>query len=347
MKTLEKFSSTPLMVPSVTAIYLTDLAEARGRQELYTRQSPQKLKALKEHALIESAVSSNRIEGITVERSRVATVVFGRALLKDRDEEEVRGYKEALKLIHEKGVALPVSEDTVKHLHSLSRGGIGDAGSYKTENSDIIEKYPDGRERVRFRAVTAAETPDAMKNLVLLWNRLPDSNRIPDLLRMAAWNFDFLCVHPFRDGNGRVSRLMLLLQLYHLGFEVGRYISLERIIEETKDRYYETLEESSYGWHKGKHDPWPYINYILYTVKTACNEFESRFTEKAAPRGSKRAMVVEAVGSFKEDFSVSDILDKSPGVSIDMVRKVLKELQVSGKVVCSVRGRDARWRGIK
>jgi len=344
MGTLKIFTSSPLLVPSVTAIYLSDLGEARGRQELYTRQSPQKLKSLREHALIESAVSSNRIEGVTVERSRIATVVFGKSILKDRDEEEVRGYKNALKLIHEKGLSLPINEETIKQLHYLSRGGSGDAGLYKQSNSDIIEKYHDGRERVRFKTVPAAETADAMKELVSLWEDYPEHNRIPDLLRLAAWNFDFLCVHPFRDGNGRVSRLLFLLQLYHLGYEVGRYISLERIIEETKDRYYETLELSSEGWHKGKNDPWPYINYILYTIKTACNEFEARVSHAPAPRGSKSLMVDDVLKTVTGDFSISDILDKCPGVSIDMVRKLFKEKQKTGEITCIGRGRDAKWR---
>lgn len=343
MNTLKTITASPLLIPSVTAIYLTDLGEARGRQELYTRQSPQKLKTLKEHALIESAVSSNRIEGVTIDRSRVATVVFGKSVLRDRDEEEVRGYKEALKLIHDKGTSLPVSEETIKHLHFLSRGGTGDAGEYKTKNSDIIEKYPDGRERIRFKTVSAEETTGAMKQLVALWNDSLTDNRVPELVLLAAWNLDFLCVHPFRDGNGRVSRLLLLQQLYHLGYEVGRYISLERIIEDTKDRHYETLELSSDGWHKAKNDPWPYINYILYTIKTACTEFELRFSKTSAPRGSKRQMVEGAILSMKGSFTVNDIMDKCPGVSIDTVRKIFKEKQKEGLIECLVQGRDAKW----
>ena len=152
-----------------------------------------------------------------------------------------------------------------------------------------------------------------------------------------------MCIHPFRDGNGRVSRLLLLLQLYHLGYEVGRYISLERIIEETKDRYYETLEISSDGWHKDKHDPRPYINYILYTIKKACNEFEARVSSISSPRGSKSIMVDDAIKSLTGEFSISEILDKCPGVSIDMVRKIFKEKQKTGELVCKGKGRDAKW----
>ena len=150
--TLKQFSAGPEMIPATTTWYLTDLAEARGRQDLFTKQAPQRLKVLREHALIESAVSSNRIEGVTVDQARVKTIILGRAHLRDRDEEEVRGYRDALKLIHEQGPKLPVSEKTVRELHRLTRGEIWDAGKYKDKDGDIIEKYPDGR------------TPDTLQN---------------------------------------------------------------------------------------------------------------------------------------------------------------------------------------
>ena len=160
MKTLQQFASKPETIPASTSWYLADLGEARGKQELFTKQSPQRLRVLREHALIESAVSSNRIEGVNVDQARIATIIFGKSLLRDRDEEEVRGYRDALKLIHEQGAKLSVSEETIKRLHRVTRGDIWDAGKYRDKDSDIIEKYPDGRERVRFRAVPAAKTKD-------------------------------------------------------------------------------------------------------------------------------------------------------------------------------------------
>ena len=291
MVTLKQLSTKLEAVPAATSWYLADLGEARGKQELFTKQSPQRLKVLKEHALIESAVSSNRIEGVTIDQSRVRTVVFGKAHLHDRDEEEVRGYRNALKLIHEQGANLSVSEDTILKLHRLTRGDIWDAGKYKDKDGDIIEKYPDGRERVRFKTVSAVRTPAFMAELIDLWNNGLYERRTQPLILMAAFNLDFLCIHPFRDGNGRVSRLLLLLQLYHIGYDVGRYISIERIIEQSKDRYYETLEQSSEGWHKGEHDPWPYINYILFTLKTAYQEFENRVGQVKSPRGAKTELI--------------------------------------------------------
>ena len=255
---------------------MADLAEKRGKQELFTKQSPQRLKALREHALIESAVSSNRIEGVTIEQSRVKPVIIGKSLLRDRDEEEIRGYRDALKLIHDQHNRLSISEKTIKQLHVMSRAKIGDAGKYKTKDSDIIEKHADGRSRIRFKTVSAKRTPSFMRNLVIAWDDTLEEKKVHPLIAVAALNLDFLCIHPFRDGNGRVSRLLLLLVCYQLGFEVGRYISLERLIEENKERYYETLEESSQNWHDGKHDPWPFVNYLLFILKNAYREFEER-----------------------------------------------------------------------
>lgn len=194
--------------------------------------------------------------------------------LRDRNEEEVRGYRNALKLIHEQGIKMSISEESILKLHRLTRGEIWDVGHYKEKDGDIIERYPDGLERVRFKTVSADRTPAFMTDLVGMWENSLKERWIHPLILIEAFNLDFLCSHPFRDGNGRVSRLLLLLQLYHLSYEVGRYISIERIIEQSKDRYYETLEQSSQGWHEGKHDPWPYIDYVLYTLKAAYREFE-------------------------------------------------------------------------
>ena len=345
MKTLRLFSAKDVSVPASTSWYLSDLGEFRGKQELYTRQSPQRLKTLREHALIESAVSSNRIEGVSLDPSRVRDVlVAAKPLFRDRDEEEVRGYRDALKLIHETAASLPVSEVTLRDLHRLARGQIWDAGQYKEKDGDIIERYPDGRERVRFRPVPAAGTPQAMVALMADWQRCLDERWVHPLIAMAAFNLDFLCVHPFRDGNGRVSRLALLLQCYQSGYEVGRYISLERLIEENKDRYYETLEQGSRGWHEGKHDPWPFINYVLSILKKAYREFADRMGEVKAPRGSKTDLVLAAIDRFTGEFTVSQVEQACPGVSKDMVRRVLRERQNAQVVECQGRGPAARWK---
>jgi len=344
MMTLKQFAEKPETIPASTAWYLADLGEARGRQELFTKQTPQRLKVLREHALIESAVSSNRIEGVTVDQARIKPVLLGRAHLRDRDEEEVRGYRDALKLIHEQGAKLLVTEKTIKELHRLTRGEIWDAGKYKDKDGDIIEKYPDGRSRIRFKTATASKTPQAMTELVDLWDRSLRERWVHPLIAVAAFNLDFLCIHPFRDGNGRVSRLLLLHQCYQLGYEVGRYISIERLIEQNKERYYETLEQSSHRWHEGKHDPWPYINYLLFILKDAYKEFEERVGQIKSPRGAKTEMIESAVGSFDREFTVSDLERACPGTSRDMIRRVLRDLQKAGKVECLGRGPGAPWK---
>ncbi len=342
MTTLGRFKSRSELVPGSTSWYLADLGEFRGKQTLYTRQSPQRLKTLREHALIESAVSSNRIEGVVVETKRVRELVFGAPLLRDRDEEEVRGYRDALNRIHDQQAALPIDEQCVRDLHRLTRGEIWDAGQYKDKDSDIIERDPDGSERVRFKTLPAAATPVAMAALIPDWEDCLKNEWVHPLIALASFNLDLLCIHPFRDGNGRVSRLLLLLQCCHLGYEVGRYISLERLIEQNKERYYETLERSSTGWHEGKHDPWPYINYLVFILKSAYREFVERVGDVQAPRGSKTEQVLHALRQIPAEFALSQPEQACPGVSRDMVRRVLREQ--SGKlVVCRGRGRGAIW----
>ena len=343
MKTFQQFEKKIENIPTSTSWYLADLGEARGKQELFTKQSPQKLKVLREHALIESAVSSNRIEGVTVNQKRVGTVVFGKKHLKNRNEEEVRCYRTALDWIHREGVKIPVSEKTILKLHQISRGEIWDAGKYKEKNVDIIEKLPGGRERVRFKTVEAPKTPAFMGKVIESWRDSLKEKNIHPLIALAAFNLDFLCIQPFRDGNCRVSRLLLLLQCYSLGLEVGRYISLERLIEQNKERYYETLEQSSQNWYEGKHDPWPYINYLLYILKTAYQEFESRVGQMKSPRGAKTELIESAVSGFEKAFTLTDLEKACPGVSRDMIRLVLRDLQQSKKVKCIGRGPGALW----
>lgn len=279
MMTLRQLSSQPDTIKTTTSWYLADLGEAHGRHSHYTKQSPQKLKSLCEHAIIESAISSNRIEGVAVDHKRIGTIIFGKQELRDRNEEEVRGYRKALKLMHKEGNNLPISEETIQRLHNLTMGEIWDAGKYKERDSDIIEKYPNGRQRVRFKTVKAVDTPGYMGESLKMWEQCLCERWVHPLIAIGALNLDFLCIHPFRDGNGRVSRLLLLLQCYHLSYKVGHYISLERLIEQNKERYYETLEQSSHDWHKGQHDPWPYINYILYILKSAYRELEERLVQ--------------------------------------------------------------------
>jgi Fic family protein len=347
VKTFDAFSRELPQIPTATVWLLNDLAEYRGKQELFTRQSPQRLKVLREHALIESAVASNRIEGVEIDQRRVGTVVFGKGHLRDREEVEVRGYQEALSLIHEQHGDLDISSDTILRLHALTRPDIWDSGKFKSEDGEIIEKHPDGRVTVRFRPLSAAETSAGMERLSNLYAQALQDKRVPPLILWAMHNLDFLCIHPFRDGNGRVSRLLLLLTLYRLGFTAVRYISIERIIEQSKDRYYETLQISSQRWHDAAHDPWPYVNYLLYTLKEVYREFEERYENTSLPVGEKTEAVHRAVASFTGAFHVTELHKRCPEVSLDMVRKVLKDMAAENAVECLGRGKQARWRRIE
>ena len=183
-----------------------------------------------------------------------------------------------------------------------------------------------------------------MSQLTESWNTFMQEQKIHPLIAVVAYNLDFLCIHPFRDGNGRVSRLLLLLQTLKLGYTVGHYISLERVIEENKERYYETLEHSSQGWHQAKHDPWTYINYLLSIQRQAYREFEERVERTKSPRGSKTEQIFSTIEKYSGTFTLQDIQRACMGTSPDMVRKVLRDLQESGSIECLGRGPGAKWR---
>lgn len=304
------------------------------------------MKVLRDHTLAESAVSSNRIEGVNVKQNRVATLVFGHPKPRSREEEELQGYRDALRLIHTKNRKLAISEDTMMELHRLTRGDIWDAGKYKDKDVDIIEIDPGGKRNVRFRSVSHEKTPAYLKGAFELWEGNLKERTVPPLILLGALNLDFLCIHPFRDGNGRASRLLLLLTLYHLGYEVGRYIGLVRLIEENKERYYETLKQSSQGWHEGEHDPWPHIGYLLFIISEAYKEFESRLGQIKDERGAKTGLVEAAVSAMTAPFTVAELTRLCPGVSIDMIRHILNRMREECIVACVTRGRSARWERI-
>jgi len=182
-----------------------------------------------------------------------------------------------------------------------------------------------------------------MAGLMELWQRGMREKWVPPLVLAAALNLDFLCIHPFRDGNGRVSRLLFLLATYHCGIEAGRYISLERIIEDNKERYYEILEQSSQRWHEGKHNPWPAMNFLLFILTHACKEFEQRLGQIKSPRGEKTAAVLAAVERQISTFRVADLQAECPGVGLDLIRRLLARLQKEKKVKSLGTGRSAKW----
>jgi Fic family protein len=343
VKTFQQFEQGISAVPVSASWYLADLGEYLGKQAMFYDQAPQKLEALRQNAIIESAISSNRIEGVEIDRHRVEPVILGNKILHDRSEEEVRGYRDALKLIHEKGRSLNLTEALVRELHYLSRAKTGDAGEYKTGQNDIIEKFPDGRSRVRFSPVSPQQTLEYTAELIDSWHRCIKEKWVHPLLALAAFNLDFLCIHPSRDGNGRVSRLLFLLQSYQLGYDVGRYISLEKIIEENKERYYETLYESSIGWHEAAHDPWHLIVYLLFILKDSYKLFERRANAVSSPRGEKTEMILAAISALPDEFRIADVVQQV-NAGVDMIRRVLQALKIEGLIEPVSQGRNASWR---
>lgn len=266
------FSNLGLPLSSVWL--LTDIAEAKGRQDLYSRQAPQLLEALRETALVQSVESSNRIEGVTVAQERLRPLVLKDARPRDRSEEEIQGYRRALELIHAEALNLAITPELLQRLHATIQEGSGDAGQWKRVDNEIVELREGAAPIIRFRPVGVAETPAAVEELCLLYRHALNQDLAPPLVVVAALVFDFLCIHPFRDGNGRISRLLTLQALYLHGFEVGRYISLERLVEESRTEYYEVLQLSSQGWHEGQHDLLPWLNYFLTILKRAYKEWE-------------------------------------------------------------------------
>lgn len=347
MKTFLQFAEKSLEIPLASSWMSSDIAEMKGRQQLFMKQSPQKLKVLREHSIIESAVSSNRIEGVEIDNKRIGTVIFGKKQLKDRNEEEIRGYREALNLIHRNPEKLTLDAELICRLHKMIHGQIWDAGKFKEKDGDIIETFSNGDKRIRFKTIPAKDTADCLKQTLDLYHNAVQEQKIPPLLAVTAFNLDFLCIHPFRDGNGRVSRLLLLLGLYHCGIDAGRYISLEKDIENNKSQYYETLELSSRGWHEGKHDPWPYLNYLLFTVKNIFRDFEARIGQMTSQRGAKTEMIVKTINEGGDTFSVSQLEQKCPGVSRDMIRRILKQHRETGNLKCEGKGPGAIWKRIR
>ena len=330
-------------LPMSTAWLLNDIAEARGKQELFTHQSPQMLKTLREMALIQSTESSNRIEGVTVAADRLRPLVLGNTKPRDRSEQEVQGYRLALNEIHTRHEKLPITPDTLKRLHALCQAASGDAGQFKRIDNEVVELRPGAAPVIRFKCVSAKQTPAAVDELCLLYRHALDQDNIPPLIAIAALVLDFLCIHPFRDGNGRVSRLLTLLALYQHGYEVGRYISLERLVEESKEDYYEVLNRSSQHWHEGRHEITPWMNFFLAIVRRGYAEFEQRAGQVKAPRGAKTALVEDAINSFPAQFTITELEQKCPGVSRDMLRYLLNRLQQQKRIKCVKLGRNSLW----
>jgi Fic family protein len=325
---------------------LRKLGEYRGKQILFARQRPEVLEGLRTVAVVESSESSNRLEGITAPHARLEALVLRNTTPRNRSEQEIAGYRDALNLLHESAVEMPFSPSVVLQLHStVYRYLPTEGGSWKPADNEIVDRAPDGRViRVRFRPVSAAATPQAVEELTRRYRELERGGTHEPLVLIGLAVLDFLCIHPFRDGNGRVTRLLTLLLLYQAGYEVGRYVSLERIFEESRESYYETLESSSQGWHDGRHDPDPWLSYFWGVLLRAYEEFEQRVGVLGTGRGSKSEQVRRVIEKKTRPFRISDLEAECPGVSRDTIRRVLRRMRDEGLVVAEGTGRGARWR---
>jgi Fic family protein len=301
------------------------------------------LEALREQAIIQSAESSNRIEGVTVAANRLRPVVLGKARPLDRSEEELAGYRKALDWIFSRKRRVSLSAEVIRKLHALAQGGAsGDAGQYKSRNNEIIEILPDGERRVRFVPTSAKDTPRAVQALCQAYLRFREVEQVPVLPLIAACVFDLLCIHPFRDGNGRVSRLLTTFLLMQEGFSVCRYISLERLVEDRKEEYYSVLARCSAGWQEGQNDIDLWWSYFLSVLRQAYGDF-SRKVETASGRPTKsdllRRTIMDQVGSF----TLSEILAMVPAASPQLAKKILLAMKQEGVVKLTGRGRGAVW----
>lgn len=325
------------------------IAEARGREEAFRRQNPAGLDTLREIALIQSTEASNAIENIHAPRERIEALIADKTTPQNRSEQEIAGYRYVLDQVHANGAEIPFEPRFVLQLHgNLSRfTGDTTAGKWKGMDNKVEEHHADGRVVERFQPVSARETPQAMDDLHAGFHRALQAGVHPPLLLSAAYVLDFLVIHPFRDGNGRMARLITLWLLYIGGHEVGRYISVEKLIEESKETYYEALQRSTVGWHEGEHDLRPWTDYFLGIMIAAYEAFESR-TALVGGRGAKRALIKAFVrSSLADEFSVSQIRDAAPGVSDAYISKVLAALKDDGVIEPVGRGRGARWRRLE
>lgn len=324
---------------------LNKIGEYKGKQELFTYQIPEVLKVLQKAACVESSECSNRLEGITAPHKRIEALVLHSTTPQSRSEQEIAGYRDALNLIHESAAYMDCSVNVCLQLHTMLYRYLPESGGgWKMADNEIVERNPDGSvHRVRFKPVSAVATPQAMDHLAERYKTDMEQLRKEPLLVIPLTVLDFLCIHPFTDGNGRISRLLTLMLLYHFNYDVGRYISLERIFEESKETYYESLEASSQNWHSGKHNPNPWLNYFWGTLLRAYREFEERVGNVADGKGTKTDIIRQAVFRRIGPFAISEIESACPGISRDMVRLVLRQLRDEGVISAHGKGRGAKW----
>ena len=322
-QTLPHSVLTPETVGLLTAIH-----EQKGRQDVALSQNPAMLENLLEIAKIQSTGASNRIEGIGTTEKRLRELVMEKAEPRNRDEREIAGYREVLGLIHENHAHIEPTPNVILQLHrtlySFSGGNAG--GSWKNSDNVISETDTDGKVKIRFQPLPAWQTPDAMARLCAAFAKAWQDPLCDQLVASTRFILDFLCVHPFNDGNGRMSRLLTLLLFYRAGHTVGKYVSVEKIIEESKETYYESLLASSHGWHEKNNDYAPFVRYMLGVLLKACRELDSRLELVAGGVKSKPEQITAWIDQQLAPFGKRDILNALPGISKITVERTLAVL---------------------
>ena len=337
-----------LLTPEIVSM-LTQIHEYKGQQTLFIEAKQDTLTQLMEIAKIQSTESSNKIEGIYTSDSRLKELVKDKTRPKTRSEREIAGYRDVLNTIHESHDYIPPKPSSVLQLHrdlyKFESYDVG--GKYKTADNVIEEEDIEGNKFVRFKPVPAWETPEAMEKLFIAFQDASEKGQIDSLILIPMFILDFLCIHPFNDGNGRMSRLLTLLLLYRAGYIVGKYISIEKLIETTKESYYECLQLGSLEWHENKNDYEPFVQYMLGVVLAAYREFSSRVELLTTSGMSKPDRVRKIIKSTVGTITKSEILAKCPDISQITVQRALAELIDSGEILKIGGGRYTKytWNG--
>jgi Fic family protein len=335
MRTLDyKKEYQKLLSPEIVS-FLAQIHEQKGQQNLFVEAHKDALSELLEIAKIQSTEASNRIEGIITTDDRLKKIVLDKTTPKGRSEREIAGYRDVLNTIHENYDFIPIRPNMILQLHrdlyKYSNLAIG--GSFKNSDNIIAEELPDGTKRVRFQPVPAWETSEAMDILCSTFVDALADVELDSLILIPMFILDFLCIHPFNDGNGRMSRLMTLLLLYQSGYFVGKYISIERLIADSKETYYEALQDSSTGWHEGTNDYLPFVRYMLGIVVAAYREFTSRVDILITRGLSKPERVREIIRRTTGRITKTQIMKQCPDISQKTVERALKELMDSGRII--------------
>jgi Uncharacterized conserved protein len=340
-----------LLTPEIVSM-LTTLHEYKGRQEYYLEAKPDILTALVDAAKIRSTGASNRIEGIFTNDNRLAAIVKENAAPTNRSEAEIAGYKDVLATIHESHDSIPITPNVILQLHRnlFSFTSASDGGKFKNADNLIMQIDKSGIPNIRFVPVPAFETPEAVENLCSSFNATLSSNALDPLLLTQMFVFDFLCIHPFNDGNGRLSRLLTLLLLYQCGYVAGKYISIESIIEDSKETYYKALKASSTGWSDSQGDYIPFITYSLGVIIKAYREFEDRVADVRRKSVAKTITKSDRIKAFFDKkpgkITKADILSLCPDISQTTVERTLSELLTKGYIEKSGRGRATYYKKV-